>query len=148
MREIGFNKRMRQLKIKLIALIYEIATKGFVVGFVLGISMTYLERPPQIPSLATNILAYKNRIIGLYQPNTEPLADVREPANVTLNNNNTGTNSSESSISAKRDRILCWIITHPKSHSRARLIKQTWGKRCNVLLFMSSMKGKHGTICI
>ena len=96
MREIGFNKRMRQLKNKMIALIYEIATKGFVVGFVLGISMTYLERPPQIPSLATNILAYKNRIIGLYQPNTEPLADVREPANVTLNNNNLSMGGSSS----------------------------------------------------
>ena len=67
MREIGF-KRMRQLKNKLIALIYEIATKGFVVGFVLGISMTYLETPGKIPSFSTNILAYKNRIIGLYQP--------------------------------------------------------------------------------
>ncbi len=146
MREIGF-KRMRQLKNKLIALMYEIATKGFVAGFVLGISMTYLETPAKIPSFSTNFLAYKNRIIGLHQPNTEPLADVREPENVTLNSN-TGTNSSESTISAKRDRILCWILTHPKTHSRARLIKETWGKRCNVLLFMSSIKGKHGTIYV
>lgn len=40
-------------------------------------------------------------------------------------------------------KILCWILTYPEEHnSSCPPITETWGKRCDKLIFMSTKEGK------
>jgi hypothetical protein len=35
-------------------------------------------------------------------------------------------------------KILCWVFTHPANHRvKVPHVRQTWGRKCNKLLFMS-----------
>jgi glycoprotein-N-acetylgalactosamine 3-beta-galactosyltransferase len=53
--------------------------------------------------------------------------------------NNLKFNSTFPNITRKSPRIFCMITTHVENHvQRVISIKETWGKRCDVLLFVSS----------
>ena len=41
-------------------------------------------------------------------------------------------------------RILCWISTYPPNHrTKAIAVRDTWGRRCDKILFMSNEYGEH-----
>ncbi|KAJ8923080.1 hypothetical protein NQ315_001632 [Exocentrus adspersus] len=49
------------------------------------------------------------------------------------------TDTSLAEMLYKKVRVLCWVMTGPKNHqTKAKHVKATWGKRCNILVFMSS----------
>ena len=105
-----------------------LVSKRFLVGFVFGILTTLmLLKPP------TSVFLFytSNQIID------EDLTRAILPVSPHLQK----VYSLSEKLNFKRDRILCWVITSPKTHSRAQLIKQTWGRRCDKLLFMSSIQG-------
>uniref|UniRef100_T1GK65 Uncharacterized protein n=1 Tax=Megaselia scalaris TaxID=36166 RepID=T1GK65_MEGSC len=38
-------------------------------------------------------------------------------------------------------KVLCWVNTWPKNHkTRAKAVKETWAKRCNKVLFISTQE--------
>ncbi len=39
-------------------------------------------------------------------------------------------------------KLVCWIMTMPANHQKkAKHVKATWGRKCDVLLFMSTAEG-------
>ncbi|KAI0211647.1 Glycoprotein-N-acetylgalactosamine 3-beta-galactosyltransferase 1-A [Lamellibrachia satsuma] len=45
---------------------------------------------------------------------------------------------------SKKVRILCWIMTAPQFlQTKARHVRATWGRRCNVLLFASDYENRN-----
>lgn len=41
-------------------------------------------------------------------------------------------------------RVACLILTRPATHeTAARLVKNTWGKKCNKLVFLSTAEAKY-----
>ena len=50
-------------------------------------------------------------------------------------------NDKQAKEEAQRIRVLCWVMTSPKTlHEKGKPIMETWAKRCNIFLFMSSQE--------
>ncbi|XP_054662889.1 glycoprotein-N-acetylgalactosamine 3-beta-galactosyltransferase 1-like [Grus americana] len=48
-------------------------------------------------------------------------------------------NSSQARALYERVRVLCWVMTGPRTlETKARHVRDTWARHCNVALFMSS----------
>lgn len=58
---------------------------------------------------------------------------------VDIKNSKERCNHSMADDLSKSIRVLCWILTTPENHDTKVIhVKNTWGKRCNKILFMST----------
>jgi glycoprotein-N-acetylgalactosamine 3-beta-galactosyltransferase len=127
MTSIKFKRNLIRIYQRKLLCLCILVSKRFLIGFVLGILTTLLLLKPP-----TSVFLFYTS----HQIIDEDLTRAIVPA-LPLQQ----VSSLSENLNFKRDRILCWVITSPKTHSRAQLIKQTWGRRCDKLLFMSSIQG-------
>lgn len=79
--------------------------------------------------------------------NEEEMKDLDGPVNdFGIHDNHEDAHAGEDEVARElreKVKVLCWVMTGPKNHEKkARHVKRTWGKRCNILLFMSSKEDK------
>ncbi|XP_078123638.1 glycoprotein-N-acetylgalactosamine 3-beta-galactosyltransferase 1 [Sander vitreus] len=102
-------------------------TAGMMMGF---LSVRFLSDP----NFSTEVISYFMRA-------------VKNEVKHGLQHVHTVKNKSSADNSPHTTRILCWIMAGPNNlESRTKHIRETWAKRCNIVLYMSSVKTDFPTV--
>ncbi|XP_014877246.1 glycoprotein-N-acetylgalactosamine 3-beta-galactosyltransferase 1 [Poecilia latipinna] len=103
----------------------------FTIGLIFGyLSLRLLLTSMFSVELVSDSVTYEKNRLRAYKVHTEA-----------SQKNNSAVNPPNST------RILCWIMTGPRNlESRTKHVKQTWGKHCHHILYMSSVKTDFPTV--